>query len=517
MLEIIRGGGAFSSENIRAINHNFDVLSDVEVNVQSYGAVGNGIADDTLKIQAAFDAVADLPLVNRRGTVYFPAGIYRITFPITVAGFSTFGTTGLRIRGAGRNSAILMADFVSAGTLLWIGSAVADSVQYGVSIDNVGFTDSATSIQTNLLALNYCLDARITNCAFTALRGTMLRIQRPQNVVIFGCELRGKSGSSVDYGIRFEQGAGGGNGQGCRILGTTIKDIQGSGAAIALNNGSEHSVVNGMIESSTVGILVASQRCQIIANSFESSYVGTTSHVQVGNASSANVTATIAFNTMSGGTLPIPYVIDAVKYAGLRILGNAFFTNAFVRLGSDNSNEPSYYMLNTGLASIVTDNASDGKWIFDYTPGGTSTVAWRATASNGATTPSVRGLQQLLTANTDPTTITAFPGGYNGKMIFVEIGDDLTTIADGANIKTATGQNLTPASGDLLLFRATTGSSANATPVWRHVGTIPATKTQAASSGTFTIPSANANNGTATGWYQVAPGIWVPYTTDPTP
>ena len=50
-------------------------------NVKDYGAIGDDVADDTAAIQAAVDATVD---GRRGGTVYFPAGNYRITSTVTL-------------------------------------------------------------------------------------------------------------------------------------------------------------------------------------------------------------------------------------------------------------------------------------------------------------------------------------------------------------------------------------------------------------------------------------------------
>lgn len=52
-------------------------LSVDSINVKRFGAVGNGIADDTSAIQAAIDAVTV-------GTVYLPTGTYKITSALTL-------------------------------------------------------------------------------------------------------------------------------------------------------------------------------------------------------------------------------------------------------------------------------------------------------------------------------------------------------------------------------------------------------------------------------------------------
>jgi Pectate lyase superfamily protein len=64
--------------------------------VKDYGAIGNGVADDTAAIQAAINAV----LTVEGGSLYFPVGTYKITAKLVIP-FST----GWRIFGASRHAA----------------------------------------------------------------------------------------------------------------------------------------------------------------------------------------------------------------------------------------------------------------------------------------------------------------------------------------------------------------------------------------------------------------------------
>lgn len=66
----ITGGGAFTFQNIDDLNENFLFLT-AHVNVLAYGAVGNGIDDDTAAITRAQAAAAVSTHV-----VFFPAGTY---------------------------------------------------------------------------------------------------------------------------------------------------------------------------------------------------------------------------------------------------------------------------------------------------------------------------------------------------------------------------------------------------------------------------------------------------------
>jgi hypothetical protein len=68
------------------------------VSVKDFGAVGNGVADDTLAIQKTFDWLAqrqvDTGIPGPYGHVHFPQGIYRLTSYVNVYGYVTITGTG---------------------------------------------------------------------------------------------------------------------------------------------------------------------------------------------------------------------------------------------------------------------------------------------------------------------------------------------------------------------------------------------------------------------------------------
>lgn len=75
-------------------NSNFtELYNSVAISVKSFGAVGNGVADDTIAIQSA---------VNSSSAVYFPPGSYLTTSTITKA------TGSLKILGSGIDSAVIL-------------------------------------------------------------------------------------------------------------------------------------------------------------------------------------------------------------------------------------------------------------------------------------------------------------------------------------------------------------------------------------------------------------------------
>jgi len=108
-------------------------LADV-VNVKDFGAVGDGVADDTAAIQAAIDAVNDwsvfvlggignndgsTPDYKRGGLVKFPNGVYRITSPILLAPSIILEGDGLTkdtnqstlVENSGKKRTTILCDF----------------------------------------------------------------------------------------------------------------------------------------------------------------------------------------------------------------------------------------------------------------------------------------------------------------------------------------------------------------------------------------------------------------------
>jgi hypothetical protein len=81
-------------------------------NVKDYGAIGNGVADDTAAIQAAIDAlprVVDYPApYHSGGVVYFPPGKYIVTDTIIINAWRA-----VRLVGAGKGASTIIA---SAGS-----------------------------------------------------------------------------------------------------------------------------------------------------------------------------------------------------------------------------------------------------------------------------------------------------------------------------------------------------------------------------------------------------------------
>lgn len=98
-------------------------------NVKDYGAIGNGVADDTVAIQAALTAAAAFSNGTSAGiTVYIPPGKYLISSTVTIPEpHGDFGT-GICLRGDGLATTILQ----------WTGTNVL--VNGGVMLKSLGQT-----------------------------------------------------------------------------------------------------------------------------------------------------------------------------------------------------------------------------------------------------------------------------------------------------------------------------------------------------------------------------------------
>lgn len=106
------------------------------VTPQDYGAVGDGVTDDTAAIQAALNAMP-----SNGGTVFFPAGSYLITSMLTVA------VTGTQLIGSGWGSQI-MFNGASVGSAIRASSNIRVFIR-DVRISQIGVSHTGTGIDAS--------------------------------------------------------------------------------------------------------------------------------------------------------------------------------------------------------------------------------------------------------------------------------------------------------------------------------------------------------------------------------
>lgn len=103
--ELARGDGSLVSVRsplAEAVSRSLSGKLAELVSVKDFGAVGDGLSDDTAAIQAAIDAVGAVD----DGVVFFPTGKYRITTSLNL----TNGRVSLKGSSSNRNDSVLVGD-----------------------------------------------------------------------------------------------------------------------------------------------------------------------------------------------------------------------------------------------------------------------------------------------------------------------------------------------------------------------------------------------------------------------
>lgn len=117
---------------------NADKLNGI-VSVLQFGAMGDGVTDDTAAIQAFFNSFTN------GGSGFIPAGTYKITSPLTL----TINPGGFSIEGAGANSTIFAAasTFSSTSPVL---SIVTAGTPAGFSLGGFAVQNAGSASQTGI-------------------------------------------------------------------------------------------------------------------------------------------------------------------------------------------------------------------------------------------------------------------------------------------------------------------------------------------------------------------------------
>lgn len=175
-------------------------------NVKNWGAVGDGLTNDTSAIQAAIDAALIASFSG--GTIYFPPGNYLITAALTLPGTNN---SGLRFEGCGVGPS---PQFTSGAASVIIGDVDdyllkvthtgvpgnPDNMAIG-SIANLGFVNNHSGTITTTEVTPGCVylpggqGVRIEGCSFLVTSGIGL-FSCGQNCQITGTNFSGTFGGS---------------------------------------------------------------------------------------------------------------------------------------------------------------------------------------------------------------------------------------------------------------------------------------------------------------------------------
>lgn len=181
------GGTSYLLKDALAL---FALTGVYNVKSTTYGALGDGVQDDTTRIQAAINACA----AAGGGTVYLPPGSYRITSALTL------GMTNGRfvnIVGSGSRLTKLQMDhasnhWINATLAASASSFLAPQVFQGIAFEALQ-TCSGSNITDTGATLAY---ARFVDCWFSGSTGSLTRFQNNRGFDFINCRFSAGTAST---------------------------------------------------------------------------------------------------------------------------------------------------------------------------------------------------------------------------------------------------------------------------------------------------------------------------------
>ena len=158
------------------------------VNVMAFGAVGDGVANDTAAIQSALDS-----LKNSGGTIHFPVGIYKVTKSLYFYSNQSlvFEKGATILQGAAINNLMMNYSTASMG-----GYDATENVEIiGAIFDGGAYTTPNT-----LFGICHSKNIVIRDCSFINSYGNWhnVEINSSKNVLIDHCYFEGSRKNAVN-------------------------------------------------------------------------------------------------------------------------------------------------------------------------------------------------------------------------------------------------------------------------------------------------------------------------------
>jgi hypothetical protein len=480
------------------------------LSVKDFGAVGDGVANDTAAIQATIDAAYAMG----GNTVYFPSGTY-LSSALTIT-----NKPYVSLKGAGYGATIIKNSGAVNPLLLVNSTNVPNPVNFNASIEDIYFQADSSAVGMVKIENIYnfkisrcwidanptaTFDLRISSCLFLTVDDCWLRsgdvvidlyhnatYQSPPNAInVERCVIEG----GKTWGVKFIGGSL------LRLIGNTYQD-----------NGDTNDVNHGAVYSDLCcpygeGIAVIIEESWFEGNKGAIVRFGSTpysSHSIINDSIGfgGSTTAGIYATTPPGGNHTLVFAT------------NCQFQNSTYDFHSQTGASMVLYDCVGTTASLSPTTSA---FPLPHQPSSsTSTSALHSFGgipiADGDTTPDVTRAGLLVTANTGSTPITFFDGGVDGQVVTLLANDVNTTLVYGANFRVAGTQLRNLNYRDVVTFVYFGG-------VWYEIApkTIVGGIT-ANSSGTVSIVAKDAGVGTANaGWLEfrdAAGGVkYIPYWT----
>jgi parallel beta-helix repeat protein len=343
--------GAIGADDVRTVlTSAFNLIENSPgfLNVKDFGAIGDGTADDTVAIQAALNQGA-------WKTIYFPAGLYRTTAPLTGPAPADAvrllgeggGNTTIRLHGNGTVLALTDAKFCSieeltfqhgsgtgSGVIFWgiNGSNNVDRCYFSINAGGHGLAFSGTDAVSQS-------SNRVTRCLFLENGLAQLYMHRSNDGVIAFNAYGGGTGPYSPAGCHLSHSSAGqymsnehwNNVNGLRIENSSFLRIS--------NNRFEEARNEGVLATN-------SPWCQFTGNYLHTnsqSSSGTYSALRLGACNNWNITGNMF---MSWNTLRHKHSIEAdATCSAINMVGNMM----------DHSNGTD---INTSTAANVTSTGN---------------------------------------------------------------------------------------------------------------------------------------------------------------
>jgi parallel beta-helix repeat protein len=170
-------------------NTRFIAVDQTVINAKRFGAVGNGVADDTTRLQACIDLASSMGV-----PVYVPTGTYLVAK--TANPWCLQLKSGLHLHGAGIGKSIikLVNGQTSDNTRIFSNSVAVSNVRFkDVTIDGnkANYSGTVTNDQNHgLITVPGSTNLQFVECEFKDCKGDGLYIQSAGNTVR-GCKFSG--------------------------------------------------------------------------------------------------------------------------------------------------------------------------------------------------------------------------------------------------------------------------------------------------------------------------------------
>ncbi len=475
------------------IEHNTDgthdritKIKDPWVDARAFGALGDGVTDDTAAIQAAVDYAASLPVP---GTVDFGGRPYLCTEVVM--------KPGLTLRNGQLNGSVRIGDPAGA------------RVDFkNPTIENIRFHRPSLSAGTyGIKIANAHYFGTIRNCKFENID---MAIWQPQLAVSYSQNshrgvIAGNFYSNVNYFIKGEKPTAATFGfaditvsENVGVARITHVMLEGIDGAVITNNTffPYHTAANS---EQSYGVFVDYGGWLIISNNqiFQPGYEG----IYLSRCCSATVTgnniawagsraARSGIKFADGDFNGNVYVLSAVtgnhiSFAtrhSIEISGNCGYITISGNItraegstqhyyGSENLSSMTHYGI--GSEATTTDITAVGNqtssalnsilgtrayYANNFDNAANAQARVRVAAATGTeTSMDVRGCESINLNQSAPTSITAFNNGYEGQTIYLTAFNSNSTIAHNSSIKLASGSNTNIAQYKTMMLRLTAG------------------------------------------------------------